>query len=328
MLGSGLALVVILEHGGGVLLRGFEGINLNFNFRASLLIVVLAAQNSVPFFESVEVCGDQLRRFADLLAILALLKLGISCGQLSLLAVAQRADGFHQLMAAPPLLFQLVAAGIEAVEHVGKALRLLAAQRIAVLGQAHEAEIHGLFAVIIQIRVQLPRLYAVDKGVQQLRQICPVVFAAAGKLPAYQRGKPREAFQKPLVDGPRPVGLFNQDAALRRIAVQKRRLRLRGRIAVKHARQHTAQRVPGKVRAAHAVHDAPLAVDQNEIGAAPDELRDQGLSPLQAELVPRLQLQLQHTLVCGLCNGEDARADQVLAQEHAEHGRLGRVFKA
>ena len=47
-----------------------------------------------------------------------------------------------------------------------------------------------------------------------------------------------------------------------------------------------------------------------------------------AQLVPAVQVQDQHPLPIGLTQIADMGPHQVLAQQHAEHGRLRRVFKA
>ena len=82
------------------------------------------------------------------------------------------------------------------------------------------------------------------------------------------------------------------------------------------------------LRSAHTVDDAPVGADKDEVRAAPDKLKHKLLARGKAQLVMRVDLQLQHTLMLRLAYRNDPRAGQMLAQEHTEHRRLGGVFYA
>ena len=57
-----------------------------------------------------------------------------------------------------------------------------------------------------------------------------------------------------------------------------------------------------------------------------DGLQHQGPFHPVAQLVEGLKAELGHPLQRNLLHGQKPRAGQVLAQEHTEHGRLGRVI--
>ena len=125
-----------------------------------------------------------------------------------------------------------------------------------------------------------------------------------------------------------PVGPGNHCLSLGAVRLQQGRFLLFGRQTVDHARQHPPLGVPAEIHPAHTIHDPPFAVYQDDVGAAADHLRHQLLLTGKAHLVMAFQLDDQQPLIVRLIDGSDAGADQVLAQQHAEHGRLRRVLKA
>ena len=123
---------------------------------------------------------------------------------------------------------------------------------------------------------------------------------------------------------------------VRRIAQKRReRFRLRckriqlalcGREMVEQARQHLPLFGHFKIHAAHAVKNAPVAAEQDEIGVAAHQLEHQMLLHRFTHLVRAVEAQIDQPLHRRLGERDDAPARQVLAQQHTEHRRLGRIF--
>ena len=71
----------------------------------------------------------------------------------------------------------------------------------------------------------------------------------------------------------------------------------------------------------------PVAADEDDVRLAAEHLDNKLLSDRRAEFVPAVKVKDEHALKIRLGNTRDARTDEVLAQKHAEHRRLGGVFK-
>ena len=101
----------------------------------------------------------------------------------------------------------------------------------------------------------------------------------------------------------------------------------RRRLAIKQAGQKLPL-TPAKVTVhpADAVDDAPLPVQQQEVGAAAHGLQHQAALHPVAQLVQGLQPEFQNPLQRRLVQLQNPRPLEVFAQEHAEHGRLLRVL--
>ena len=231
-------------------------------------------------------------------------------------------------MAAAALLLRPVPLGIEAVQQLGKALFLPAADSQSILADGHKAEVPGLAVLIQYSWAQIPRLHAVHKSIQQFRQGVIAAAAAVGQLPADQGRQAGKAVQQPFIHTLLPISGLNHFLPLDTVRFQQRRLLLPGRQAVDHARQHPPLDISAEVHPAHTVHDPPLSVHQDDVGAAADHLRHQLLLAGEAHLVMAFQLDNQHPLIVRLIDGSNMGADQMLAQQHTKHGRLCRVFKA
>ena len=72
----------------------------------------------------------------------------------------------------------------------------------------------------------------------------------------------------------------------------------------------------------------PLRADEDHVGLAAEHLHNKLLFHRRAHFVARVEVQNQQPLKVRLHERFDPRADKVLAQQHTEHRRLLRVFKA
>ena len=71
----------------------------------------------------------------------------------------------------------------------------------------------------------------------------------------------------------------------------------------------------------------PVGADEDDVRLAAEHLDDELLFDRRAEFVAPVEVEHEHALKIRLGNARDARTDKVLAQEHAEHRRFGRIFK-
>ena len=101
---------------------------------------------------------------------------------------------------------------------------------------------------------------------------------------------------------------------------------LRGRHAVKQPGQHLPLAGQVAVHAAQRVDDTVVFAAQDDVGVLAHQLADQVLFACHAHFVCGIQLDRKHALDRRLGDGGDFRALHMLAQQHAEHRRRGRVF--
>ena len=101
---------------------------------------------------------------------------------------------------------------------------------------------------------------------------------------------------------------------------------LTGRQVIEQARQHLSLLGHLEIHPPQAVGDASLVIHQDQVGMAGHGLQNQPPGPLLSQLVRRLYVQRHHPLQRLLLHGHDAPSRQVLAQQHAEHRRLGGII--
>ena len=148
-----------------------------------------------------------------------------------------------------------------------------------------------------------------------------------GYLPRYQRREAIEGVHQPALRL-RAAGIRPECAALLGTGLEKAGLFRPLRQAVEHPRQQAAVGPFAEVRAAHAIDDVACLVDQDDVGRPAHEFHGEGLFRLLPELRARGQAQQRQALIRRLLDGDDARARQVLAQQHTEHRRRVRVLIA
>ena len=157
------------------------------------------------------------------------------------------------------------------------------------------------------------------------RQGLPIPARPERQFPGDQGRQAVEGIQQQLVRLP-PGGVVQRPAqafAVQRHGVQFIR---RGGQAVKQARQHLALAGHVAVHPAQAVDDTPLPVQQDQIGVAAQGLQHQAALHPVPQLVDGLQTEVQQALHGGLLQFQNTPAQQVLAQQHAKHGRRVRVL--
>ena len=70
------------------------------------------------------------------------------------------------------------------------------------------------------------------------------------------------------------------------------------------------------------LQNAALAIHQDQVGVAAHHLQDQPAQHMVAHFVHGVQVDVHHAVAADLSDRLHPRAHQLLAQEHAEHGRL------
>ena len=148
---------------------------------------------------------------------------------------------------------------------------------------------------------------------------------AVGQFPGHQRRKSGERVQQPAVQRRVRCGAGQQGAEFLLRDGQRRALFLTGRQAVEQARQHLPLLIHLQIDAAQAVDDTAVPVAEDEVGAAGHPLPHQREAAALPQLVGGQYGQRHHALQRLLPDGLDDAAGQVFAQEHTEHGGLGRV---
>ena len=109
----------------------------------------------------------------------------------------------------------------------------------------------------------------------------------------------------------------------------KRRLILRRRILIGQARQQLAHAAHVDGDVLDAVDDAAAAkIDEHDIAVLAHDLKDQLFGNRKAQLVERLEGNFQNTFAALLADLDDARALNMLAQQHAKRERGRRVWQA
>ena len=150
-----------------------------------------------------------------------------------------------------------------------------------------------------------------------------VAAGAEGQLPGRLRGQAADAAGENL---PHRAALSAQRLGQRADGhVGEGQLAVGRRILVSQTRQHLAHRGHGLVHAARAVDDASVAADEDQVGMLAHELADEALGRALAQLVVVLDGDFQNAVAVNLLNVRDAAAGDVLAQQHAQRGRLQRA---
>ena len=94
---------------------------------------------------------------------------------------------------------------------------------------------------------------------------------------------------------------------------------------VEQPRQHLPFLRHLQIHTPQAVQNTPLFVAQYQVGVTAQRLQNQSKTALLAQFVGGLDMQRHHTLQRRLFDGHNTSVADTLAQQHAEHGRLGRI---
>ena len=141
----------------------------------------------------------------------------------------------------------------------------------------------------------------------------------AGRL----RGKARDARADGLVQLAAGFGKTLFDLLCRRrLGIE---LALGRRIGVGQAGKHLAHAGDVLTDVARRVQDAPVCAAQNDVGMAAHDFHDQRARDGVAHLAERLNLDFQNAVAGHAAHGLHAARGEMLAQQHAEHGRLHRA---
>ena len=107
--------------------------------------------------------------------------------------------------------------------------------------------------------------------------------------------------------------------------VGRQLVRLRGQV-IHPAGQHGAHTAHFAVYMPDSIDDDPLRADQRQVAVAAHDLQIQTLLYMVAHFVHAVEHQHQDAVTAHLLHIQNARALQVLAHQHAEHGRFGGVL--
>ena len=163
-------LVVVLIILGGVLLRGEQRVQLDVDLAIVRVIEVLGMEHRHPLLHPVEIGGDDVPLFPQLLTVKGSGQLLLLVGQLAGGAVPCVGHCLHQIL--PPLFdpFRRLPALIEAVQQNGKAVLTDALGLRPVLEDGQEGEIHRLTLPDQQICCKVILLYNILQLEQLLNQ--------------------------------------------------------------------------------------------------------------------------------------------------------------
>ena len=254
-------------------------------------------------------------------------------GELAAHAVAGARRRLEEVL---PLLadaVRLLAPGVEVVEQLGKALRRLLLHGALVLKDRPIGEVRGLSVPAQEHREEILRADGTLPRGKALPERIFVPTAARIRRPAGavdqlardERRDGRVGIEQPPVERLLRRGLRKQLQKLLPLRRQRRALVLRGRQVVKQSRQHLPLLRHLKIDAAQTVDDVSVRRAENQVRPPPHRFENQAEAALLAELVECLDLQLHHALELCLTQRRDAPAGEILAQQHAEHGRLAGV---
>ena len=170
-----------------------------------------------------------------------------------------------------------------------------------------------------------------QRGLLRLRQLrhirVQIARQAERQLPAHERRKAAEGIEQPAVQ---PPGRTLRGKQRRQLLLRHREripLALRGRQMVIKSRQDLPLLAHLKVDPAQAVQNPPVLRSQDEVRVAAHDLEDEVLLRGASHLVGAVEGEVQQPLHLRLLHPDQPPARQMLAQQHAEHRRLRRVFR-
>ena len=330
--------VVVLVELGGVLLGRELGGEGNVDLPHLRVVEVHGGEPRLSPGHGVEVGGDDVAQLPQALPVGGggdLLPLIL---QLPGRPVPEIADGLVEAVGPEAHPLGVVTPGVEAVQQGREAGETLVFHVAAVLLHRVEGEVPVLALFFQQHRLGILRQGL--KGFEDLsgQGFPPLQGQGAqlgvglaqepvGQLPADQGREAPVPLQQPLfqplfpLQGGQSLGNGRQTVGQRVPLVRHRRQ------MVEEARQHLPLVGHLKVNAAHTVEDVAVAAGQDQVGPPAHHLDDQVFFGLFAHLVGTLQGQVHQPLHGRLGHGGNAAAGEVLAQQHAEHGRLGRILQ-
>ena len=232
-----------------------------------------------------------------------------------------------------------VARGIKPVEQTGERVKRLLPDKVAVLRDRQTGEVPRPPVLFQQHRLRRlrPELFDVgmeprgQRGLLRLRQLrhirVQIARQAERQLPAHERRKAAEGIEQPAVQ---PPGRTLRGKQRRQLLLRHREqipLALRGRQMVIKSRQDLPLLAHLKVDPAQAVQNPPVLRGQDQVRVAAHDLEDEVLLRGASHLVGAVEGEVQQPLHLRLLHPDQPPARQMLAQQHAEHRRLRRVFR-
>ena len=336
---GGLGLVVLLIISGRVLLGRQQRVQGNLRLPALRVVEVDRPQHAHALLHGVEVGGDDVAPLPQPLPVPGGLQLPALVVQLAGGAVPGAGHRLHQVLALLLHPLGIFPVGIELVQHLAKGLHPPQLHSHAVLKDGQEGVVGGLALPENHIGRKVFLLYGVHKGVHPLQQagasLLPQLAEAdggvpgglEGQLPADEGGQAVKGVQQPPVH--RPLLGCGGHQALQLPLLQGQRIALvlgHGRVVEQPGQQLPLAGGQVPLHPADAVGDAPLAVQENQVGRAAHQLQHQAALHPVPQLVQALQLKLHQPLHRGLDDVQNPGAGQVFAQKHTEHGGRVRVF--
>ena len=254
-------------------------------------------------------------------------QIGLLVGNLLGGAVAGLGDGADEVRSplAHPLLGLLLL--VVVVQHGREALIPAQLHRRAVLKHGHKCEVKRLILPHQHCGREPLLLHGLHQPLQSVRQPLPAAGTLEGQLPGDEGGQAAEGVQQPTVlplplRGPvqhqRPQGLRLQGGGVQLAGWQ-------GKL-VEHPRHEGPLGGQVPLHPAQAVGDPPLLIQHEQVGPPTDALQHQPALHPVTQFAEGLKPELQHPLHGGLGNVQDPSVQEVLAQQHAEHGGRLRVF--
>ena len=266
---------------------------------------------------------------------------------------------FQLLFALRDQLCEVLLRALELAVFLKAGVQVLLRRLYGIQRDRHQGQV--LFVVVFTLQNPVAAMHTVEIGLEQLRLAADVfeffgpaqLLALCGELALLPVAGPPHGLDQFL--GPPPLQLLPLHRAV--TAVQQLadaavfgflfghvglcRFRFRGCVrlllskALRHRRQFVPQAGEQGARpvfrerdAAQAVENAPVRPDEDHVRRSAHQLGDQAELRAVAEFVPALQTEDDQAVAVRLFDAAHARAGQVFAQQHAEHGRFFGVFKA
>ena len=328
-----IILVIFLRVGG----RRNRRIQPDLHQGVVLVIKILHLNHARAALNAVEIRVQQIACDAQLLAVAALRQLRLLLDDFARGAVNQVCQQLLQAVALDAHTLSRVALLIKFVHRRRKALGLLDSRVAAVLPNGHKAKVHRSAVLAID---NARRLAAALGNLFEVRQHAEKLFSqntlrAVGGALAHTKGK--------LARHNRRHALYHlhQRLGKRHFSRQRRRRKrdLLGRVfeniqlflrvgqLVFDVGQHKAAAAHRQVNALDGVDNhAGVAVYHNQVAVHAHDFADNAQSLHVAQLVDTFKIEKQHAVAAQLPHADQLAAAQPLAQQHAEHRRLRRIF--
>ena len=322
---------VILVEFRRILLGGEQGAQGDFHRRHVLIVEVLADDLGLPLGNPMNVGGQNVPQLAQTLPVIGSRQLLFLQCHLPGKPGAQILHRFAHGLALLTHGVLPIPEGVKAVQQCGKGFLFLAASVLAqgaegvLLGRAVRLDVHIGFGMVQVLPEEKQQLF---RRVVHIKRTDPGIRASGGeqcRLPADQGRQSPQGIHEPVREQIRPG--CGQNVY---IIFQRQRIFFGNRLRLLVVKPGQGRPAAGLVQAdaPEAVQNPTVGPQQIQVASPAHQLRGQGLPDGKAHFVGALKGKIGRPLHGQLGNFRQLRSQQVLSQEHTEHGRLRGIFRA